>query len=105
MSSPTTSAASAASSSGLPDGISAPLEAITSSDQGGLIAILGAFALGLVLVSIPIRTYARSKVGPYKMDDYAFIVSSVFDSVLLSYVLKLNPFLGICCTSGFSCIL
>jgi len=83
MASPTTSALP----SGLPDGISAPLETISSTDQGGLVAILAAFALCLVLVSFPIRTYVRSKVGTYKMDDYAFVGSSV-QSTVCDFVLS-----------------
>jgi hypothetical protein len=73
----TGSVAAAASSTGLPAGISKPLENITDTDKGGLIAILAAFALTLVLVSFPIRTYVRSKIGTYKMDDYAFIGATV----------------------------
>jgi hypothetical protein len=71
------STTTAASSSGLPAGVSAPLETISDTDQGGLIAILAAFALSLVLVSFPIRVYVRSKLGRYKMDDYAFVGASV----------------------------
>lgn len=73
MASPTTSA----SPSGLPTGVTAPLEIISETDQGGLVAILAAFALTLVLVSFLIRTYVRSKIGRYSMDDYAFVGASV----------------------------
>jgi hypothetical protein len=68
---------SSSAPSGLPSGISAPLETITQNDKGGLIAILAGFALSLVLVSFPIRAYARNKIGQYKVDDYAFLAATV----------------------------
>jgi hypothetical protein len=71
------SAAASAAPSALPSGITAPLEAISSTDQGGLVAILSAFALSLVLVSFPIRVYVRSKLSTYKADDYAFLAATV----------------------------
>ena len=77
MASPSSASTPAASSTSIPNGVSAPLESISDSDKGGLIAILAAFALSLVLVSFPIRTYVRSKIGKYKMDDYAFLGASV----------------------------
>jgi hypothetical protein len=77
MSSAATSTAAAAISSALPSGITAPLEAITDTDQGGLIAILSAFALSLVCVSFPIRIYVRSKLSTYKSDDWAFLAAAV----------------------------
>src|ERR1700735_2378617 len=59
-------------------GITAPLEVISDTDQGGLIAILTAFSLSLVLIiSLPIRTYVRSTMSTYRLDDYAFLVASV----------------------------
>jgi hypothetical protein len=73
---------SSSASSALPSGISAPPETITDSDKGALIAILAGFSLSLVLVSIPIRTYARSKIGRYKADDYAFLAASVRSFIL-----------------------
>jgi hypothetical protein len=75
MSAATTTAAAAASA--LPSGVTAPLEAITDTDQGGLIAILSAFALSLVCVSFPIRIYVRSKLSTYKSDDWAFLAATV----------------------------
>ena len=58
--------------------ISTPLEVISDTDQGGLVAILAAFSLSLVLIiSLPIRTYVRSTMSTYKLDDYAFLVASV----------------------------
>jgi hypothetical protein len=78
MASPTTTgSATSASPTGFDAGVSAPLETITNNDLGGLVAILGAFALSLVLLSFPIRTYVRSKIGTYNMDDYAFVGASV----------------------------
>ncbi|PMD36735.1 hypothetical protein L207DRAFT_532336 [Hyaloscypha variabilis F] len=71
-------AASTAASTALPSGITAPLESISSTDVGGLVAILSAFALSLVLVSFPIRVYVRSKFSAYKSDDYAFVLATVF---------------------------
>lgn len=59
-------------------GTTLPLEVISATDQGGLIAILTAFSLGLVLIiSLPIRTYIRSTMSTYKLDDYAFLGASV----------------------------
>jgi hypothetical protein len=77
MSAAATSAAATAISSALPSGITAPLEVISSTDQGGLVAILSAFALSLVFVSFPIRVYVRSKLSTYKSDDYAFVLATV----------------------------
>jgi len=55
-----------------------PLEVISATDQGGLITILAAFSLSLVLIiSLPIRTYVRSTMSTYKLDDYAFLAASV----------------------------
>lgn len=71
------SSAAAASSTHLPPGISAPYAAINAHDQSGLIAILAAFALGLVLVSISIRIYARHHFAGYRVDDYTFFAASV----------------------------
>jgi hypothetical protein len=59
-------------------GIAAPLEVISATDQSGLVGILAAFSLGLVLViSFPIRTYVRSTMSTYKLDDFAFLAASV----------------------------
>lgn len=71
------SATPSSAPTGLPAGITPPLAEINGSDQAGLVAILAAFALGLVVVSFPIRTYVRSKLGAYKPDDYAFILAAV----------------------------
>lgn len=58
--------------------LTGPLEVINDTDQGGLVAILAAFSLSLVLViSLPIRTYVRSTMSTYKLDDYAFLAASV----------------------------
>jgi len=58
--------------------ISGPLEIISDTDQGGLVAILTAFSLSLVLIiSLPIRTYVRSTMSTYKLDDYAFLAAAV----------------------------
>jgi hypothetical protein len=58
--------------------VSAPLEVISDTDQGGLVAILAAFSLSLVLIiSLPIRTYVRSTMSTYKLDDYAFLGAAV----------------------------
>jgi hypothetical protein len=57
--------------------VTAPWEVISDTDQGGLVSILAAFSLGLVLVAIPIRTYARSKLRTYRLDDYAFLAACV----------------------------
>lgn len=59
-------------------GLTAPLEIVSDTDQGGLVAILTAFSLSLVLViSLPIRTYVRSTMSTYKVDDYAFLAAAV----------------------------
>jgi hypothetical protein len=59
--------------------ISGPLEIITNTDQGGLVAILTAFSLSLVLIiSLPIRTYVRSTMSTYKLDDYTFLGAAVW---------------------------
>jgi hypothetical protein len=58
--------------------VSGPLEIISDTDQGGLVAILTAFSLSLVLIiSLPIRTYVRSTMSTYKLDDYAFLGATV----------------------------
>jgi len=62
---------------GLPEGISGPLAGINSQDQSGLIAILTAFSLGLVLLSIATRIYARREFRSYRVDDYTFFAASV----------------------------
>lgn len=59
-------------------GVTGPLEVISDTDQGGLVAILAAFSLSLVLIiSLPIRTYVRSTMSTYRLDDYAFLTASV----------------------------
>jgi hypothetical protein len=77
LASAASSAAASAAASALPSGITAPLESINSTNQGGLVAILTAFALSLVLISFPIRVYVRSKLSTYKADDYAFVCATV----------------------------
>ncbi len=58
--------------------ITAPMEIISDTDQGGLVAIVAAFSLSLVLIiSLPIRTYVRSTMSTYKLDDYAFLGATV----------------------------
>jgi hypothetical protein len=57
--------------------VTAPLEVISDTDQGGLVAILAAFSLSLVLVSLPVRTYARTKMSTYRVDDWAFLCACV----------------------------
>jgi hypothetical protein len=57
--------------------VTAPLEVISDTDQGGLVAILAAFSLGLILVSLPVRTYARTKMSTYRVDDWAFLCACV----------------------------
>lgn len=65
-------------SSGLTPVGSLPWEAFNSTDQGGLIAILTAFALSLPLLSLPIRVYIRRRTSSaYQADDYAFLVATV----------------------------
>jgi hypothetical protein len=61
----------------LPSGISNPMARISGDDQSGLVAIMTAFSLSLVFLSISIRTYVKNKMGSYRADDYAFILSCV----------------------------
>lgn len=56
---------------------SAPLATIDKDDQGGLIAILTAFSLTLVLMSVGIRFYAKKEWRAYKSDDFAFFAAVV----------------------------
>ena len=60
---------------------SSPLLTISKDDQGGLIAILTAFALTLVLTAITLRIYVGYKNGPWKRDDGAFVVASVCQAI------------------------
>jgi hypothetical protein len=86
--SPSQPSSSAASSTSLPPGVSAPYAAINATDQSGLIAILAAFALGLVLVSISIRLYARHHFAGYRVDDYTFFAASILSVIQASLVLQ-----------------
>lgn len=71
------SAQTSSAPSSLPSGITAPYAAINDSDTSGLIAILAAFALGLILISISVRIYARHNFRTYRADDYFFFVAAV----------------------------
>ncbi|KAF2204122.1 hypothetical protein GQ43DRAFT_205709 [Delitschia confertaspora ATCC 74209] len=83
------SSVSAVSATGiLPPGITAPYAAINATDQGGLIAILTAFALGLVLLSISIRIYARHNLSAYRVDDFTFFAASIFYIIQTSLVFR-----------------
>jgi len=62
---------------GLQEGITKPLASINSRDQSGLIAILSAFSLGLVLLSIATRIHARHQFRLYRIDDYTFFAATV----------------------------
>ena len=62
---------------GLPEGISKPLASINADDQSGLIAILTAFSLGLVLLSVGTRIYARHEFRAYRIDDLTFFAAAV----------------------------
>lgn len=66
-----------ATSTGLPEGITKPPASINSQDQSGLIAILTAFSLGLVLLSIATRIYVRHELRLYRIDDFTFFVATV----------------------------
>lgn len=55
-----------------------PLTAVTPEDQTGIIAILTGFSLGLLLLSIGVRIYARRNAGVQRCDDCAFHAAVVF---------------------------
>ena len=61
----------------LPNGVSQPLQSITDTDQSGLVAVLAAFALALLLISVPIRICIRGRLGRYGCDDYSFFAAVV----------------------------
>lgn len=71
------SAQTSSAPSKLPSGITPPYAAVNDSDTSGLIAILAAFALGLILISISVRIYARHNFTTYRADDYFFFAASV----------------------------
>ncbi|PVI01607.1 hypothetical protein DM02DRAFT_341538 [Periconia macrospinosa] len=73
---------------GLPEGISKPLAGINAQDQSGLIAILTAFALGLVLLSIGTRIYARHEFRLYRIDDFTFFAATGFAVVQFSLIFE-----------------
>ncbi|KAF2178014.1 hypothetical protein K469DRAFT_347739 [Zopfia rhizophila CBS 207.26] len=77
-----------ATPTGRPSGISEPLAAIGDKDQSGLIAILAAFALGLVLLSITVRIYARHNFISYRVDDFTFFAASAFAIIQASLVFR-----------------
>lgn len=62
---------------GLPDGVTKPVASINADDQSGLIAILTAFSLALVLLSIATRIYVRHDFRVYRTDDAAFFAAAV----------------------------
>jgi hypothetical protein len=63
-------------------GASNPLGAISTPNMSGLIAIITAFSLTFVFVSLFIRLYVRSKKGPWKNDDNFVLAASVRKSQL-----------------------
>ncbi|CAI6335550.1 unnamed protein product [Periconia digitata] len=73
---------------GLPEGVSKPLLSINSQDQSGLIAILTAFALGLVLLSVAARLYARHEFRLFRIDDYLFIAATIFAVIQTALVFR-----------------
>jgi hypothetical protein len=76
-------AATSAAPSALPSGVSTPLEHISSHDQGGLVAVITAFAWSFVLVAFSIRIYVRKKTGPWKRDDNALTAATVRLTILI----------------------
>ena len=62
---------------GLPDGITKPLASIDSQNQSGLIAIIAAFALGLVILSTVTRIYSRHELRLYRLDDLTYFLATV----------------------------
>src|SRR4051812_11730477 len=86
---------------GLPEGISKPLAGINAQDQSGLIAILTAFALGLVLLSIGTRIYARHEFRLYRIDDFTFFAATVRITLPYNLDAVLNS-AGFCSCSIFA---
>jgi hypothetical protein len=88
--------------SALPSGITVPQEIINATDQGGLVAMPGASSLGLVFVSFSMRTYVRSKLSTYRVDEFAFLgafvryFANVFCDFADGFVGILNPASGSC---------
>ena len=60
-----------------PLGISAPLAAINSQDQSGLIAIIAGFALGLALLGVGVKAYTRNYFRHFRYDDIMFCLAMV----------------------------
>ena len=60
-----------------PSGISAPLAAINSQDQSGLIAIIAGFALGLALLGGGVKAYIRNYFRHFRYDDIMFCLAMV----------------------------
>ena len=72
-----TSESAAASAASYPPGVMPPLQQISDTQQGGLVAFITGLTLSFVLVSLFIRVYVRQKNGPWKVDDNVLTAASV----------------------------
>jgi hypothetical protein len=72
--------------SGYPPGVSAPLTAVTPTNQSGIIAILTGFSFGLVLLSTGVRIHVRRGAGAFRADDLACYAAVLFAIVQTSIV-------------------
>jgi hypothetical protein len=79
-----------ATPNGLPEGITKPLAGINSQDQSGLLAILTAFSLGIILLSIATRIYVRHEFRLYRIDDYTFFAATVCIPLIFHMDVQLN---------------
>lgn len=71
--------------SDLPDGYREPLSPIDGNHRGAAIHICNGFGLTVVLITLAIRIYIRTRVAPpWKYDDYALLVATILGIVQVS---------------------
>jgi len=61
----------------LPSGVSPPPEVLNNQNQSGVIAIIAGFSLGLVLLSVWVKLYARKYFRNFRHDDITFALAIV----------------------------
>lgn len=73
---------SASAASPLPEGYKAPAARLDDEHHGAWIHITSGFGLVVVLISLAIRTYIRTKVSPpFKYDDMTLTAATILSIV------------------------
>ncbi|KAF2437208.1 hypothetical protein P171DRAFT_492310 [Karstenula rhodostoma CBS 690.94] len=82
----------------LPSGVSPPPEVINHDNQSGVIAIIAGFSLGLALLSVCMKLYARKYFRKFRHDDITFAPAVHGFTIVQSSVVFFQSHDGLCAT-------